>query len=113
MPMTARDLSDAEPGSLRSITLHTHHYYTGNSTTPIALPGVIERELTGTIGELLIDRSGVFEGFVLCMEETIRPFMTREAGVRRIVLHAYNEQIPVSVCFDGARDRIYKIILRS
>jgi hypothetical protein len=111
--MTAHALSDAELGSVRSITLHTHHYYNANSSIPIPLPGVIERELTGTIGELLIDRSGVFEGFVLCMEQTIRPFMTREIGIRRIVLHAYNEQIPVSVCFDGARDRIYKILLRT
>ena len=96
-----------------SATVHSHYDDATDATDSLVPPGVIERQLTGTVGELLIDRSGAFEGFVLYMAQAIRPFMTREGGIRRIILRAYNEQLPLSVHFDGARDRIYKIQLRT
>lgn len=96
-----------------SATAHSDYGDATDATNSYVPPGVIGRQLTGTVGELLIDRSGAFEGFVLYMARAIRPFMTRESGIRRMVLRAYNEGLPVSVYFDGARDRIYKIELLS
>lgn len=111
MPRMPRRLGDGDAEAGLTATLRSDHDDATISTISFAPPGVIERQLTGMVGELLIDRSGAFEGFVLYMAQAIRPFMTREGGIRRIILRAYNEQLPLSVHFDGARDRIYKIQL--
>jgi hypothetical protein len=111
MPVLALGLVDGDARSGSTAQAHAYRDDSEVSINSYAPPGLIERQLTGTVGELLIDRSGAFEGFVLYMTRAIRPFMTRESGIRRMVLRAYNEGLPLSVYFDGARDRIYKIQL--
>ena len=113
MPVTSSRLSNGEAEMVLTATPRSHYDDATSSSNSLVPPGLIERQLRGTVGELLIDRSGAFEGFVLYMARAIRPFMTRESGIKRMVLRAYNEQLPLSVHFDGARDRIYKIQLLS
>jgi hypothetical protein len=81
---------------------------------PRGLPGKDGRVHTGKVCEVLYDCFGEFDGFVLescCVERHV--FRNRQAGIGKVVLHACEKRLTVSVWLDANGTTICKIVIRS
>jgi hypothetical protein len=84
----------------------------GGAPTRHREPGERVLEYRGKIRDLLYDRFGDFEGFVLDTEDGTRHFESREHEVERVVRRAWEERTFVVVAVESDdRDRAMRIVL--